>query len=338
MQGYIKFKEVDEELYEINFNFKKSNNIDMKNFITYIMYFFVRTYLRLVVKIKKSFHIITVKEIYCGLIFILPFSKQENKEKKLKKCIFKIKKLMKKYEISILILSEELRKDTNFLSYFQNNRILQKEVHILNEKKIMPYLIKEIIEYILQKQGKTTKLEDLYLLIKQERSEYRENIAFLSQHIKTINIVTPCLKNYQRLANQLGEDAIITVTNNKRKSLRKAKWIVNFDMPGDEMKKYTVYQKATIIYLKENRVYQENAFEGIHICRAGIDVSQEIKDIFKKQYLLNQFSITILYESTLVNKQNFLSIRKQMKKDQIIVAKLYGIRGALEEKELKNVG
>ena len=339
MQGYIKLKETDEELYEVNLNFKDQENINSKNFLGNIIYFFIHTYLGLVVKIKKWFHIITVKEIYCGLIFILPFSKQENMGKQIKKCIPKIKKLMKKYQVSTLVLSDELRKNESFLEYFQNNRTLQKQLHILDGKEMMPYLIKEIVEYILQKQGKTIELEDLYLLIKQDCSEYKENIAFLTQYFKSINIITPCLKSYQKLANQLEEKykAIITVTNNKRKSLRKAKWIVNFDIPIEEMKKYTVYQKSTIIYLQRDGVYQGNAFEGVHICKAGIDVSQEIKDFFIKQHLLKQFSITILYESTLVNKRNFLSIKEQMKKNQVKIAKLYGSRGVLEDDEFKKI-
>ena len=147
---------------------------------------------------------------------------------------------------------------------------------------MMPYLIKEIMEYILQKSGNTTELEDLYLLIKKDYSSYKENIAFLAQSFKTINIVTTSIKNYQKLANQLEEkyNVMITVNNNKKKSLRKAKWIVNFDVPIEDMKKYTICQNSAIIYLEENGIYQEGGFEGIHICNAGIDVSDEIKEYF----------------------------------------------------------
>ena len=131
---------------------------------------------------------------------------------------------------------------------------------------------------------------------------------------------------------------MITVTNNKKKSLRKAKWVVNFDMKTEEMKKYTIYQTATVIYLERNCIYQENAFTGIHVCKAGIDMSQEIKDFFIKQHLMEQFSITILYESILINKRSFKSIKEQMKKDKVKISKLYGSRGILTEEELKKVG
>ena len=328
MQGYIKLKDTNEELYEMK--------LEKQNKITY---YFMHIYLEFVVLIKKILHIITVKEIYNGLIFILPFSKEGNTPQNLKKCITKLKRLMQKYKISTIVLSDEVRQNKEFLEYFQNNRIMEKRVNILDGKEIMPYIIKEIIEYILKLQSKDMKFEDLYVMLKQDKTEYKENIAFLSQFFKTINIVTPNLKTYQKLANKLMEKygVILTVTNNKKKSLRKAKWIVNFDMPAEEIKKYTISQKSTIIYLGRNGIYEGNAFEGIHICKAGIDISEEIKSYFRKQFLLSQFSITVLYESILINKKSFNAVRDQMAKDRLKITNLYGIRGVLSKEEVKKL-
>ena len=325
MQGYIKLKDTNEELYEIKL--EKQNKI---------IYFFVHAYLEFVVLIKKVLHIITVKEIQNGLIFILPCSKEE---KNIIKCAPNLKRLMQKYKISTIVLSDDIRKNKEFLAYFQNDRIMEKQIHILDGKEIMPYVIKEIIEYILKMQNKDIKFEDLYIILKQDRTEYKENIAFLSLFFKTINIVTPNLKTYQKLANKLMEKygVILTVTNNKKKSLRKAKWIVNFDMSAEEIKKYTIFQKSTIIYLEQDEVYTGNAFEGIHICKAGIDISEEIKSYFRKQFLLPQFSVTVLYESILINKKSFRAIREQMAKDRLKITNLYGIRGALSKEELKKL-
>ena len=328
MQTYIKLKDTNEELYEMKL--EKQNKI---------IYFFMHIYLEFVVLIKRILHLITVKEIYNGLILIIPFSKEENAPKNLKKCIPKIKRLMQKYQISTIVLSDEIRQNKEFLEYFQNNRIMEKNVNILDGKEIMPYIIKEIIEYILNLQNKDIKFEDLYIMLKQDKTEYKENIAFLSQFFKTINIITPNLKSYQNLANKLMEKygVILTVTNNKKKSLRKAKWIVNFDMTAEEIKKYTIYQKSTIIYLGRNGIYEGNAFEGIHICKAGIDISEEIKHNFRKQFLLSQFSVTVLYESILINKISFNAVRDQMTKDRLKITNLYGIRGVLSEEEVKKL-
>lgn len=340
MQAYVKFKESDEELYEINMPIFKEGK---QNVLIKVEKIFLQIFFSIVVKIKKIFHIITIKQIYTGYIFILPIArfkdndlrKQQNFEKYLKKCIPKVKKLMKQYNVSTIILSEELKNNQIFIQKFQDNRDVKRQVKILDGTGLMPYLIQEIIEYISQKHGQRAELEDIYILISQDKIGYKENIAFLTQHFKTINIVTPCLSSYQKLADQLEEkyNAMITVTNNKKKSLRKAKWIVNFDMSTEEMKKYTVYRTSTIIYLNKNDIYEENTFEGLHICNAGIDVSQEVKDFFTKQYLINQCPITILYESTINQKSNMRLIKEQMRKDQVKINRLYGRRGALSEAE-----
>lgn len=324
MQGYLKFKEKEEELYEVNIP-----DISTKNW-------FVRAYFGLVVKIKKWFHVMTVKEIYSGLIFILPIlSSEKNLPKHLKKCIPKIRKLMRKYQISQMVLAEELRQNETFMKEFQNEREVEKKIHILDGTRIMFYLIKEIIEYIASKQGRTIELEDIYILAKQDSSQYKENILFLAQNFKMINMVSPSLKSYQKLAKQLEEkqDIIITVTNNKKKSLKRARWIVNFDLSTEEIKKYTINRDATIIYLTKEGIYEGNGFEGLHICKADIDVSKETKEEFEKQNLLKQYPITILYESTIQGKKNFKQIKEKMKKDQVEIEKLYGRRGILAEKE-----
>jgi len=324
LQGYLKFKEKDEELYEIDRPDISSNN------------WFVHTYLRFVVKVKKWFDMITVKEIYSGLIFILPIlSNEKKRQKHLKKCISKIKKLMKKYQISQMVLAEELQQDETFMEGFQNNRKVERKVHILDGKKLITYLIKEIVEYISNKQGRTLELEDVHVLVKQDNLQYRENITFLASYFKTLNIVTPSLKNYQKLAKQLEEkqDIILTVTNNRKKSLKRAKWVINFDLSAEEIKKYTINRMATIIYLTKEGIYEESGFEGLHICKAGIDVSQEIKDFFEKQNLLNQCPITVLYESTIQCQKSFKQVKEQMRKDQVKIEKLYGRRGLLSEKE-----
>ena len=55
MQGYLKLKEKDEELYEIELSDLPSHKI--VNTLIYL-------YLQFIVKIKKWLHIIAVKEIY----------------------------------------------------------------------------------------------------------------------------------------------------------------------------------------------------------------------------------------------------------------------------------
>lgn len=340
--------QVNEELYEVDLE-KELNNIIQKHLWYKIKRLLYHIYLTLVVYIKKWFSIITVKEIYSGLIFILPILNIEKSldtnsyahfQRKLKKCIPKVKKLIKKYKITSVVISENLQKNEEFMKKFLQTDIKEDKIHILNGKSLLPYLIKEIFDYIIQLKGKNIELEDLYILVEKDCTDYKENIIFLSQYFKTINIVTPNIKSYQKFANQLEEskNVMVTVTNNTKKSLRKSKWIVNFDIPIEKMNKYIIYRNSAILYLEENEAYEKNAFDGICIYNAEIDVSQQVKDAFLKQHLLEQCPITVLYESTIIKKRSITSIKEQMKKDEVIVKKLYGKRGILPKEEYKKVG
>ena len=151
------------------------------------------------------------------------------------------------------------------------------------------------------------------------------------KYFKNINIVTPNIKEFQRLADKIeeNENIIITVTNNKKKSLKKAKVIVNFDLQENEINKYIIYREAVILTIDEKGFYESNTFNGIQIRRIGIDTSNEIKDFFEQYNLLEDNELSTLYESRINQKQGLLQIKQQMKKDEIKVTKLYGKNGTL---------
>ena len=176
-----------------------------------------------------------------------------------------------------------------------------------------------------------TELEDLYICVKENKPLHIENIIYLMKYFKNINIVTPNIKEFQRVADKIeeNENIIITVTNNKKKSLKKAKVIVNFDLQENEINKYIIYREAVILTIDEKGFYESNTFNGIQIRRIGIDASNEIKDFFEQYNLLDDNELSALYESRINQKQGLSQIKQQMKKDEIKVTKLYGKNGSL---------
>ena len=327
MLGYLKLKTNNEELYETGFLSKlKEKNTTLSRLQYQICHLFYEG----VVWIKKYFNIITIKQIYQAYLLIFPFeSSQKINRKKLKKCMQKVKRLMNKYKIDTIVLSKELE---NLLGEQKQELQLEQKVHMMNGKGLMPYLIKEILEYILEKQNTKTQLEDLYICLKEVKQSYLQNIAFLANSFRTINIVTPNIHQYQKIADKL-EDHIITVTNNKKKSLKKAKFIVNFDFTKQEMKKYTIYRSAVILSMENCEDYDYAGFDGLQIRRADIDVCDEIKEFFSKYHLLENCCLTTLYESIINQKQQFYKIKEQMLNDKIKIVKLYGTKGEVAQKE-----
>ncbi|MBR1802637.1 MAG: hypothetical protein IJ777_01510 [Clostridia bacterium] len=340
MTAYIKLKTSDDELYDEKGQ-EHSQTINITKFS------FKKFFEACIVWIKYVFHIITVKQIYQAKIVIFPFAKQKKigfwSTKKyqyhMKNCINKLKRMVKTEKINAVILSDELKTDKIFLQQFLENDEIKKHLTLMNGKGVFSYLILEIVEYILQKQQKQTEMEDVYLLMHHNKQDYIDNILFLLHHFKTINIVTDNLKPFQLLAEKIeGEDGIpITVSNNKRKSLKRAQIIVNFDFQEEELKQYVIYRRAILIQAGNNASYENSTFDGIQVHHMDIEASQEIKELFEKYYLLGTCSLINLYEGILNQKENFLSVRRQLENDQVKVLNLYGKNGIINQKEYQRI-
>lgn len=323
MLAYLKLKTNNEELYESDYlvQLKQKTNV-----ISKIQYTICYLYYQLVVWLKYYTNTITIKEIYGGYLFILPFDTINNK--KINICMKKIEKLIQKYKINSLVLTEELNNYKAFKSETQ-------QVHILDGRGIMPYLIKEIIEYIVALQKTNLANEDLYICVNENKPIYTDNIIYLMYYFKSVNIVTKNINTFQKIADKVAqkENIIITVTNNKKKSLRKAKIIINFDFENSQIQKYNIYRKAILISINKQEPFESMGFDGIQIRKIGIDTSKEIKEFFEKYNLINNCSLATLYESLINKKQDFLSVKEKIKQDNIRIIKLYGKSGEISQRE-----
>lgn len=324
MIAYVKLKTENKELYNENFLEKlKNKNTKFSKLQYNICYFFYK----FIVFIKYLGNIITVKKIFYSYIFILPFSNKKVSKYKIRKSIKKLKKLMQKYNVNTLALSNELKKIVKIEDY-------KPSINFLEENSIMPYLIQEILSYVLEANKARAELEDLYICIKQQSPFYIENIYYLSNYLKTINIITPNIKNFQKVANKLEESGmLITVTNNKEKSLKRAKLIVNIDFTEEELETYIIYRNAIIISMKQEKAYKNVGFDGLQIKQIEIDASKEIKNTFKKYNLLENYSLSVLYNSVLSGIKGFENAKLKIEKDEVKIVKLYGNNGEISKNE-----
>ena len=81
-----------------------------------------------------------------------------------------------------------------------------------------------------------------------------ENIKLIVRKYKRVNIVTNHLEKFKKLEKEIFEkDGImVTVTNNKKKSLTKSNVILNYDFPTELINKYKIYDEAIILNVKQN--------------------------------------------------------------------------------------
>lgn len=331
MLGYIKLKNENQELYETNLLNQLQNK---QNKIGKLIYWVCYLFFEFIVKIKYYANIITVKQIYHAYIFILPFSIEKASKRKVQIGMKNIQKLIKKYQVDTLVIEKKLEQNINLQKEKMNRKI-----HILDGKGLMPYMIKEILEYMMEKQNTKTQLEDLYICMNEPKSIYIENIQYLSKYFKTINIITPKINSFQKIANKIeqNENSMITVTNNRKKSLKKAKFIINFDFTQEQIQNYSIYRRAIFILLNNDCNCKIAGFDGVQVQHIGIDISQEKKEFFQQYDLLQNNSLETLYESILNEKQGFNKVKEQIQKDQVKLVRLYGSNGVIGEKEYSNL-
>ena len=194
----------------------------------------------------------------------------------------------------------------------------------------------DVVKYIMKIQNKECNLEDIYILINNfNKHDIIENILFFISKFRNVNIITENINEFKKIEEKIYKETgiYVTVSNNKRKSLKRAKYIINIDF-GENLNRFNLYRKAIVI---DSKKYNIKNFEGIKITNFDIDVCEEIKDYFRKYNLLNITNLAILYETTINKNDKFMDVRKKIKDSEIIVTKLYGNNGVIDENEYKQL-
>ena len=240
-----------------------------------------------------------------------------------RRCAEKLRKLIKKDNIKQVACEEEIQQ-------YVDKKIL------IDEKDIIKYLILEILEYIFEIQGKKMEQEDIYFLINKDEDIYLENIKTLSEKFKTTNIITEELSKFQKIVeNIFEEETTIYLSNNKRKSLRRAKYIVNFDYGIGEIEKYNINRTAILINIEQKVKIESMAFEGISINNVNIQIPDELIEHFGR--LMEKINKNILYMSLVNQKQELARIKDRIKEDNIHILNLIGDKGIISQEEFKRI-
>lgn len=282
----------------------------------------------------------------------------------IKNCIItrKIRKIVNEKNIDGIVLADDIAENSDFVdklilknkAIIRNNKkestypnsaspfIKERKIFFFDGKGLFKYIIYEILVYIINIQNRKTELEDIYIIANTIDENMLDNIEFLSTKFKNINIVSKNIAKYKYIEemvyNNTGNTVILL--NNKRKSLKRAKYIINVDNTIDELKEYSIYRKAIIINMKDIRNCKTavlQSFEGIFVNLFEIDLNEKTKEFFKKYGLINMVSLSILYESFLNTKESFRGVRAKIEDAGLIVTKLYGNNGIISENEYKRV-
>ena len=133
-----------------------------------------------------------------------------------------------------------------------------------------------------------------------------------------MNIVTNNIEKFKKLEDKIMENGImITIGNNKKKSLMKSKIILNIDFPNELINKYMIKEDAIIINVPGKVKINRKRFNGLIVNNYEIDFRDDIKS--EENLMGYEFYLRDVYESRLYKKQTFSDIRNALKKDGVRV-------------------
>ncbi|MBR1653488.1 MAG: hypothetical protein IJ690_00825 [Clostridia bacterium] len=288
------------------------------------------SYIKLRDKVKrlceKILIIVKVEEVKNGFKISIPKYRKYNLyiQKKIKK---KIRLILQKNKIDYLAVEESL----DWL-----NSDFKEEI-VLNGKYIMKNLLPDVLKYVFYINNKNMNLENLYIFV----NKYTKNNIYIIKKLvtifKTVNIITENMKYYRRLENELYKEGIlITVSNNKRKSVKNAKYIVNFDFEKDRIEQYNFNLDSIVINLTNEKNILKKKTGGVLINNIELNIDKNYRHYINEFY--GKINSKIFVESMLIGeKEDHSKVEKIIDEYNLKIVGVKGVRGIIQKKEIFNV-
>ncbi len=245
--------------------------------------------------------------------------KIDNKKKETKREI----KLVKR---TINILNKTHCKKVILSKQMQNRELFCNQLHthgfnIIDGRWLFAILSEEVIQYVIKTNKMIEEKTKISILVNDLTDIVLENIKNIAKKYNRINIVTNHIDKLKKLEEQLLEEygVMITLNNNKKKSLTKADIILNFDFPSELINKYRIAEKAIVINLKGNIKIKQKRFEG----KIFNDYEITHKETEDFEYNKNEKYLTKdIYEALIYKHQPIENIMKKIKKDKVKISEL----------------
>lgn len=246
---------------------------------------------------------------------------EKTTSKQIEKLAQKTNKIINKLSNSRkVVLSKNIQQEQQYINYLNSYGI-----QIANGRWLFEILLTNIVEYLIHK--KKIEKANISILINDLTEIELRNIKTLALKYKTINIVTNHIEKFTKLEEKLQEEGvIITITNNKKKSLMKSNIIINVDFPKELLNKYRIKEDSDIINLRGKMKIIQKRFNGLNINNYEIDFRDDKKEICAYS---GKFYLRDLYESKLYKKQGIDAILQEINRDKIVIKKLYLNNGTI---------
>ena len=265
--------------------------------------------------IFRFFHIIQLQEDK----IILPINDKKISSKKAQKLAQKTKRILDKTISKKIVISEKIQKQEEYV-----NLLHTYDLEIIDGRWLFEILSCKVLDYILRQKKMRKEEIAISILVNDLTENMLSNIKQITKEYKRVNIVTNHIEKFGKIEKQILEkDGImITVGNNKKKGLSKAKLILNVDFPSELINQYNIYENAIIVNIRGNVKIAKKRFNGISIndYEIAFDKGEEF-DLDKEK----KYKQCKIYEAQINKKQPFQEIMKQIEKDKVKITKLIGM-------------
>lgn len=171
----------------------------------------------------------------------------------------KIKEIEKIKRVSEQNL-EENKSKTNTFSIVDLVNEIEQSKNIYCENLI------EILNNIMKDGKKETKEQSVYILLEQSSNLNNIKIKEMLNQYKIVYIITDNVNQYRKIEQFAEEEAeMLIILNNRKKSLSKAKYIINYDFSQENIEKFNINRTATILNVAQNKIKIYQGFQGIVI-------------------------------------------------------------------------
>ena len=256
----------------------------------------------------------------------LPVMQMENlNEKQLIKLANKTNKILEKTHSKKIVLSKVL-----FENEIYKNILYSNGYDIVDGKWLFEAIENKVLDYILDKKQIKKGEMKISILVNDLTDYTLENIKRFSKEYKTLNIVTNHIEKFKNIEDKtyLEEGLIITVTNNKKKSLSKSNIILNIDFPNELLNKYNIFDEAIIVNINRKVKISKKRFNGLvindyEIILKNNNVILNYIGDYEKYYLKH------LYEAELYKGITYKDFQNKIKDDDLELEGLYGLNGKI---------
>lgn len=256
---------------------------------------------------SKLFNIIKLQ----GDKIILPVNDKKLDIKKAQKLAKKTKKIFNLAKSKKIVISRKIQEQENYMNFLYSYNL-----DIVKGKWLFELLSSKILDYILEKKEIKKQETTITVLVNELSENMFENLKVITKQYKRVNIVTNHRERFKQLEKQLldNDGIMITVGNNKKKSLAKSEVILNVDFPSELINLYNIYDEAIIVNLRNNVKILKKRFNGLCINDYDIFVGHEEDFDYDKK---TKYKACEVYEANCNKRQPFEALMKQIEKDKV---------------------